>query len=67
MTNTVLEQLKGVSAATLTTQLFKRGLRNVFIQGIRRITADAPIMVGPAYTLRNIPGHWPPCVGPRIL
>ena len=57
LTDTVLEQLKGVSAATLTTQLFKRGLRNVFIQGIRRITTSAPVMVGPAYTLHNIPAR----------
>lgn len=29
-----LEQLRHVSTATLTTQLFKRGLRNVFLQGV---------------------------------
>lgn len=57
LTNTALEQLRSVSAATLTTQLFKRGLRNGFIQGIRRIPASAPVMVGPAYTLRNIPAR----------
>ena len=33
-----LEQLRHVSVATLCTQLFKRGFRNVFIQGIARLT-----------------------------
>ena len=30
-----IARLKRVSTATLTTQLFKRGFRNVFIQGVR--------------------------------
>ena len=49
--------LSGVSTATLTTQLFKRGLRNTFIQGARPLNPDAPPMVGPAYTLRYIPAR----------
>ena len=48
------EKLKAVSTATLTTVLFKRGFRNCYIQGIHLINADAPRMVGPAYTLRYI-------------
>ena len=56
-TDEVRQRLAAVSAATLTTQLFKRGLRNVFIQGVHRLTTTAPIMVGPAYTLRNIPAR----------
>ncbi len=50
-------KLQAVSTATLTTVLFKRGFRNTFIQGIHRINADAPHMVGPAYTLRYIPAR----------
>jgi regulator of RNase E activity RraA len=46
-----------VSSATLTTVLFKRGLRNVFIQGIFLLNRDAPRMVGEAYTLRYIPAR----------
>ena len=46
-----------VSTATLTTVLFKRGLRNVFIQGIFLLNRDAPRMVGEAYTLRYIPAR----------
>ena len=45
------------STATLTTQLFKRGLRNTFIQGVRRITESSAPLVGPAFTLRNIPAR----------
>jgi regulator of RNase E activity RraA len=49
--------LKNVSTATLTTVLFKRGLRNVFIQGIFLLNKDSPRMVGEAYTLRYIPAR----------
>jgi regulator of RNase E activity RraA len=56
----VLEQLRHVSTATLTTQLFKRGLRNVFLQGVAPLTPPAPgtpNLVGPAFTMRNIPAR----------
>jgi regulator of RNase E activity RraA len=49
--------LQKVSTATLTTVLFKRGLRNVFIQGVFLLNRDAPRMVGEAYTLRYIPAR----------
>jgi regulator of RNase E activity RraA len=52
-----MEKLKKVSTATLTTVLFKRGFRNVFIQGIFLLNKDAPRMAGPAYTLRYIPAR----------
>jgi len=51
------EALKKVSTATLTTVLFKRGFRNVFIQGIFLLNQSAPRMVGEAYTLRYIPAR----------
>jgi regulator of RNase E activity RraA len=51
------EALKKVSSATLTTVLFKRGLRNVFIQGVFLLNRSAPRMVGEAYTLRYIPAR----------
>ena len=51
------EALKKVSTATLTTVLFKRGFRNVFIQGVFLLNKDAPRMVGEAYTLRYIPAR----------
>src|SRR5205814_2906745 len=53
-----VERLRRVSTATLCTQLFKRGYRNVFIQGVARLT-DPSIgnLVGPAFTMRNIPAR----------
>ena len=52
----ISDRLMGVSTATLTTALFKRGFRNVFIQGPQRMN-KGPNMVGPAYTLRYIPAR----------
>jgi regulator of RNase E activity RraA len=53
-----LERLRKVSAATLCTQLYKRGFRNVYIQGITRLTAPSTgNLVGPAFTMRNIPSR----------
>jgi regulator of RNase E activity RraA len=49
--------LTQASTATLTTQLFKRGFRNTFIQRVHRLTPAAPVMVGEAYTLRMIPAR----------
>ncbi|MGJ8628736.1 MAG: ribonuclease activity regulator RraA [Sulfitobacter sp.] len=51
-----LEKLAHVSTATLTTSLFRRGFRNVFVQGAYRMN-PGPNMVGPAYTLRYIPAR----------
>jgi regulator of RNase E activity RraA len=51
------KKLSACSSATLSTQLFKRGLRNQVLQGISRVTPGAPTMVGPAFTLRNIPAR----------
>lgn len=50
-------QLMGVSTATLCTAMFKRGLRNQFIQDVRPLNPGLPNMVGPAYTLRYIPAR----------
>jgi regulator of RNase E activity RraA len=49
--------LKTVSTATLATALFKRGLRNQFIQDVRPLNPQAGTMVGEAYTLRYIPAR----------
>ena len=51
------EKLKGVSTATLCTALFKRGLRNQFIQDVHPIKPGAGPMVGEAFTLRYIPAR----------
>ncbi len=51
------EMLKTVSAATLCTALFRRGLRNQFIQDVRPLNPAAGPMVGEAFTLRYIPAR----------
>lgn len=51
------QKLMGVSTATLCTALFKRGLRNQFIQDVRPLNGNLPNMVGEAFTLRYIPAR----------
>ena len=52
------ERLRHVSVATLCTQLFKRGFRNVYLQGVARLTTPSGgNLVGPAFTMRNIPAR----------
>lgn len=48
---------EATTTATVCTQLFKRGLRNQFIQGVGPVTPKAGTMVGWAFTLRNIPAR----------
>jgi regulator of RNase E activity RraA len=50
-------KLKEVSTATLTTVLFKRGLRNIFMGGLKPLNTAALPMVGQAFTLRYIPSR----------
>jgi regulator of RNase E activity RraA len=51
------EMLKGISTATITTALFKRGLRSQMIQGVLPLDPGKPTMVGEAFTLRYIPAR----------
>ena len=50
----VLQKLREVSTATLTTQLQRRGIRNAFIAGLRATRPDLR-MVGIAHTVRYVP------------
>ena len=50
-------KLLQVSTATIATCLFKKGLKNQFIQGVQRLQKEHPNMVGEAYTLRYIPAR----------
>jgi regulator of RNase E activity RraA len=50
-------KLMGVSVATLSTPLFRRGLRNQVIQDVRPVAPKGRNMVGPAFTLRYIPAR----------
>src|SRR5471032_3111626 len=60
MTTTVSAEtmaiLKTIATSTLTTLLFKRGFRNVFIQGARPLKTGQRL-AGPAFTLRYIPAR----------
>lgn len=50
-------KLKAISTATVATCLFKKGLKNQFIQGVVPLTKGRPNMVGEAFTLRYIPAR----------
>ncbi len=49
--------LQGVSTATLTTVLLKKGLRNVWLRGTKPIRPGQPRLVGEAFTLRFVPAR----------
>ena len=51
-----LDILRASATSTLTTLLYKRGLRNVFVQGARPLRTGQR-MAGPAFTLRYIPAR----------
>lgn len=51
----VIEILRGVSTATISLQLLKRGIRACAMVGPKPLTWDGARLVGPAYTLRYVP------------
>jgi regulator of RNase E activity RraA len=51
---TAVQALCGVSTATITTVLLKKGLRNVWLRGARPLAPDQPRLVGRAFTLRFV-------------
>ncbi len=57
LTDDARRKLRRVSTATLTTAMFKRGFRNVFIQDVRPLSPRPESMVGEAFTLRYIPAR----------
>ena len=52
-----IEILKGVSTATITTVLLKKGLRNIWVRGTRPLKPGQARIVGPAFTLRFVPAR----------
>jgi regulator of RNase E activity RraA len=54
---TTIDNLRATTTATLTTQLFRRGFRNAFLQGVRPLKRYEANLVGPAFTLRYIPAR----------
>jgi regulator of RNase E activity RraA len=53
----IVEALSGVSTATITTVLLKKGLRNVWMRGTKPIRAGQPRLIGRAFTLRFVPAR----------
>lgn len=58
VSSAVIEKYKSISTATISTCLYKRGLRNQYIQDVLPVgTPKTQSMVGPAFTLRYIPAR----------
>ena len=57
LNSTTRALLAKVSTATLCTALFKRGLRNQFLQDVHPLRTGRANMVGEAFTLRYIPAR----------
>lgn len=53
----LVQALRGVTTATLTTVLLKKGLRNVWMRGAFPLNAGQPRIVGRAFTLRFVPAR----------
>ncbi len=53
----IVDALKRVTTATLTTVLLKKGLRNVWMRGTRPLRPEQGRQVGRAFTLRFVPAR----------
>ena len=53
----LMNDLRSVSVATLTTVLYKRGFRNQFLQNLGPIDPGGRRIAGPAFTVRTIPAR----------
>ena len=53
----VVDKLKTIATATLTTVLLKKGLRNVWLRGTKPLQRGQPRTVGRAFTLRFVPAR----------
>ncbi len=52
-----LEMLQGITTATITTVLLKKGLRNVWMRGTVPLRPNESRRAGPAFTLRFVPAR----------
>ena len=57
LTPEAIKTLSGVTTATITTVLLKKGLRNVWMRGARPLRPGQKRLVGPAFTLRFVPAR----------
>jgi regulator of RNase E activity RraA len=55
MNEAVLEILRKVTTATITTMLLKKGIRRCWMTGPKPLIANGERVVGPAFTLRFVP------------
>ncbi|MEO8135281.1 MAG: ribonuclease activity regulator RraA [Betaproteobacteria bacterium] len=53
----IVKVLSGITTATLTTVLLKKGLRNTWVRGARPLQPGQPRLVGRAFTLRFVPAR----------
>ena len=53
----LVRTLSGVTTATLTTVLLKKGLRNLWMRGTRPLKPGQPRVVARAFTLRFVPAR----------
>jgi regulator of RNase E activity RraA len=53
----VVDALSGITTATLTTVLLKKGLRNTWLRGSLPLAPGQPRLVGRAFTLRFVPAR----------
>lgn len=53
----IVRVLSGITTATLTTVLLKKGLRNVWMRGAKPLRPGQPRLVGRAFTLRFVPAR----------
>lgn len=53
----IVQTLAGVTTATLTTVLLKKGLRNVWMRGAKPLQPGQPRLVARAFTLRFVPAR----------
>jgi hypothetical protein len=51
------ELLRGITTATITTMLLKKGIRRCWMNGPKPLAAHATRLVGPAFTLRFVPAR----------
>ena len=57
MNSETRRRLAEVGVSTLTTCLYRRGLRNVYLHGVVPVRPGIPRMVGEAFTLRMVPAR----------
>jgi len=53
----VIDRLKAISSGSLTTELFRRGLRQCFLVGLKALNPNAAKFAGEAFTMRFIPAR----------